>query len=178
VPRQKPWMPRLPLIIEALQVSTVEWFLRSDVEKLFACKPTAARDLMAIAGKSDPGPGMEARVSRQNLLWYVTHSSEAQDAMQELARRKRLAETLNQAALDNKLRRVQIPATAGDKYALLRDVSSVSLKPGKLEVVFTDARDLVHQLFRFTMAVGNEWDGFEKLCEETKGMSEDAKELR
>src|SRR4051812_23937926 len=131
--RPKPWLPRLPLIIEALEAQAEDWhwYTRRDIELLFQVGRTAAGELMHVAGITRPAaPGLEAAVSSENLLHYLRNSPDAQDAMQELRRRRKLAERLAGANEDTKLRAVKLAVTPADEYTLLRDLPNVSIDPG------------------------------------------------
>jgi hypothetical protein len=164
--RQKSWILRMPLIVESLEASQVAHFKRSEVEKLFQIKPTAAAQLMSVAGATKPGgPGTEAVVSRDNLLFYLRNSPDAQDAMAELARRKKLAQTLRESAEEAKWRTVRLPCTKADEWATFEDLPNVSVEPGMLTVAFTSPEDLCAQLFRFAKAIGADWDAFVRMCE-------------
>jgi hypothetical protein len=166
MPRACPWLVRLPLIVEALGRSKVSHFLRGEVQELFGIGPSAAKDLMANAGGMTPGgPGTHAVISRENLLYYLCHSPVAQDAMAELARRKRLAETLKPADDELRLKAVRLACTRADEWADFQDIPGLTLRPGMLAIAFTDAQDLCAQLFRLSKAIGADWDRFVRLCE-------------
>lgn len=170
--RPKPWLPRLPLIIEALEDNTEDWvwYTRKDIERLFQIGRTAAWDLMAVVGISrDGGNGLEAAVTSEALLHYLRTSNDSHAALVELARRKKLAVTLHQASEENRSRTVRLPATSTDEWTRFQDLPNVSLAPGMLTVVFKDPLDLFAQLYRFAKAAGNEWDAFEKMLAPAAG---------
>jgi len=160
--RKPAWIPRLVQITEALERSDVASFRRAEVEAIFGISRSGAKTLILVAGGK--AHGNELIVSRESLLDYLRHSPAAQDAMQELGRRKRLAHTLAKATEDLRLHSVKLPVTPADQWTLLRDLTSISLQPGELRVVYNDAYDLMAQLYRLAVAAGNEWDAFVRAC--------------
>jgi hypothetical protein len=165
MPRTKSWLTRLPIIVESLEGSAAAGFSRIEVERIFQVSRSQATQLMAVAGAIKHGTGVDATVSRENLLFYLRNSHEAQDAMAEVARRKRLAVTIRKAADESALRAVQLPCTSADEWTRFHDLPNVTIRPGVFTVVFSDAIDLAAQLYRFSKAVGGEWDLFLKMCE-------------
>jgi hypothetical protein len=163
--RPKSWLVRLPLIVENLEASAIESFSRPEIERLFQISRSQATQLMSVAGAVRPGPGVDATLSRENLLFYLRHSPEGQDAMVEVARRKRLGATIKQADKDLIFHTVQIPCTEADEWAGFDDLPNLSLTPGVLTVVFSDPLDLMGQLYRFAKAAGADWEAFLQMYE-------------
>jgi hypothetical protein len=163
--RPKSWLPRLVQITEALEASDVPHYDRGDIERIFDIKPSAAKDLMKIVGVIPGGVIQNQYVSRGNLLAYLRNSPDAQDAMAELARRKKLAVALRKAGDEARLRAVHLPVTSADEWTRFQDLPNVSVEPGRLTVVFTDPLDLFTQLYKFAKAAGGEWDVFVKMCD-------------
>lgn len=162
--RPKSWIPRIPHILQYLEADLAPHYKRGEVEKLFNVSPTQAKELMWVAGA---GRGVDQLiVSRSNLIAYVKHSPEAQEAFRELERRKRLATTLRAADDDAKLRTVPLPCSSADEWSKLRDLPNVSIQPGRLVVTFTDPYDLFGTLYRLGKAAGNDWELFQKMCEQ------------
>ena len=168
--RPKSWIPRISFIIQHLEADTVERYKRSDVEKLFSIAASQAKDLMNIAGASPPRPGLDLTVSRVNLLAYVKHSPEAQDALVEIERRKKLAKRLQASEADLEQRKIRLRVTKEDEWTRFAELPNVAIQPGLMQVAFTagDPIDLLDTLFRFVKAAGNEWDVFTKMCAEAK----------
>ena len=163
MPRTKPWIGRLVQITEALESSAVERFTRAEVEHLFGIGRSAASDLMKLAGHSLLSG--ELTVTRESLLFYLRNSREGQDAMAELARRKKLARTLQKATEEVRLRAIHLPVTSADEWTRFQDLPNVSVEHGILTVAFSDPLDLFTQLYKFAKAAGGEWDVFVKMCE-------------
>lgn len=165
MPRPKPWLGRLPLILQALEALSEERLKRRDVEQIFGIGRSAANELMNVVGLAKgAGAGEPAAVTRANLLDYLTHSTEAQDAMAELARRKKLAEKLAVASDEQKLRRVAIPVSSADEWCTLAELPNVTIEDGVLRVAFSSPRELMADLYRLAKAAGNDWDAFERVC--------------
>ena len=167
MPRQKSWIPRITNILRYLETDTSKEYTRRQVETIFGIAADQATELMKVAGLSrQPRPGADSLVSRSNLLFYVKHSPEAQDALQEIERRKKLATRLQHAEADLKLRNVRLRVTKEDEWARFEELPNVSVSPGLLQVAFTpgDPVDVLDTLFRFLKACGNEWEEFTKMC--------------
>jgi hypothetical protein len=149
-----------------LQADTAERYKRTQVEKLFSVSASAAAELMKVAGATTLKPAGDLTVSRSNLLHYLKYSPEAQDALQEVERRKKLAARLQHAEADLKLRNVRLRVTKDDEWSRFADLPNVSVSPGLLQVAFTpgDPVDVLDTLFRFLKACGNEWEEFTKMC--------------
>ena len=164
--RPKSWISRIAHILSYLEADSAERYRRADVEKLFSVSASQAKDLMEVSGAREARPGMERTVSRSNLLAYVKHSPEAQDALQEIERRKKLASKLRLAEQDLKFRNVRMRVTKEDEWARFAELPNVAIQPGLLQVAFTpgDPVDVLDTLFRFLKACGNEWDEFARMC--------------
>jgi hypothetical protein len=174
MPRQKPWVNRIVQIIEALHASEVDSFKRRDVEQMFGVARSAATELMTIAGMVRRRDGTEAFVTKENLLFYLRNSPDGQNAMTELARRKRLGQTLQKASEEARLRAIHLPVTSADEWTRFVDLPNVSVQPGVLTVLFSSPEDLFGQLYRFAKAAGGEWDAFLKMCEPPSTSAESA----
>ena len=166
MPRPKSWLCRIALIIQHLEADVQDRYKRADVEKLFDVSASQAKDLMNVAGASPSRPGLELTVSRGNLLAYVQHSPEAQDALQEVERRSKLAKRLHAAEADLKHRNVRLRVSKEDDWTRFAELPNVSVQPGLVQIAFTpgDPVDVLDTLWRFIRAVGNEWDEFTRMC--------------
>ena len=165
MPRPKPWVPRIPQIIEHLKKRDSTHLTRVEVEELFDIRHSAASDLMNLAGRSSTG-----LVSREALITYLQCSPEGQAAQQELERRRKVARVLNESAEDLKYRGVELPVTSLDEWARFRDLPDVRFERDQhgsmLIVRYSSVLDLLATLWRFVKAVGNEWQEFLKLAGE------------
>ena len=168
MPRAKAWIDRIDKILQVVSDDTAELWKRRDIEQLFGIHRSAAAELMDIIGLA-PGasPGGETRVARSNLLRYLQNCPERALFEQERARRARLAEKLEAAAKQQKLRSIKLPVERGQDW-LFRDLANVSIEDGRLVVLFSDALDLAAQLYKLGLAMGAEWELFEDLCRQRK----------
>src|SRR6185312_5998258 len=107
--RPRPWINDIPRILKALEVATEQSFSRRDIQALFGIGRSAAVELMNVAGVTQGSEGHN--VSRRNLLQYVKYHPDFQVAIQEQARRAKLAEKLHAANADAKLRGIALPVT-------------------------------------------------------------------
>lgn len=153
------WIDRIPRILNALEQQAT--FSRQDVQIIFGLGKSAAVDLMRVVGAT---PGPVPTVTRAALLAYVENGP----ASQELARRKKLAVRLKAAEDDLKFRKVRLRVTEEEDGCVFADLPNVSIQPGLVQVAFTpgDPVDVLDTLFRFVKAVGNDWEGFERMCKD------------
>lgn len=158
MPRPKPWISSLPGIIAMVEVSQAEHFVRRDIEEIFGIKPSAAKELMGVAGGDACYTG-KLRVSRVKLLEYLRYSKDCRAALEEVERKK-------QRAVEAEARKVRIPVTLGDEWSLFSELPNVSLEPGKLTIVFDGEIDLLQQLWKLSKAIQNQPAHFQKVCAE------------
>ncbi len=166
--RPKPWISRVLDILAALEADTKERYRRTDVEQLFRISADPARELMQLAGAKSQ-QGVETTVDRRSLLDYVKYSREAQEAIQEQARRAAMAKKLKPSMEEQDLRRIEIPTLRPGAYewAMLQDLpTSIQIAspsqdaPGRLTIDFRDEVDLLEQLYALAKAVRNDESRF------------------
>jgi hypothetical protein len=167
MPRPKPWISKIPHILKQLRESDQPSYTRLEVQALFEISSSPALELMHVVGcRLDRGRADGALVTtREKLIDYLTFGPEAQAAATEAARRAKLATKLNAAAKDQKLRHIELMDRDQVRDWLLRDLANVSIENGVCTVVFSNAVDLMTQLYKLVQAAGVEWDAFEKMCE-------------
>lgn len=161
--RPKSWIPRISHILQYLEEDTAVSYKRAEVEKLFSISASQAKELMSVAGAES---GLELSVTRINLLRYVKYSPEADAALREIDRRKKLALRLKAAEEENRLRARTLRVTKDAEWTRFVDIPDVSVAPGMIQVAFTagDPTSALDALFRFIKAVGNDFDSFEEMC--------------
>lgn len=167
MPRQKPWLSKIPHILKTLEDHPeTDLFDRQDVEGLFGIGRSAATELMKVAGVSSKARAADggAVVSQANLVSYVRHSPEAEIAMQELARRAKLAHKLESANAEQRLRKLKLPVTSADEWCDLSELPNVAIEGGVLRVAFSSPLELMGDLYRLCKAAGNDWERFERIC--------------
>lgn len=180
MPRPKPWISSIPFILKAVKESDQREYTRPEVEKLFNIGRTAALELMNVVGSKLAGDSPDGGlvVSKSKLVAYLSYGPEAAAGARELARRAKVAKTLESAAEGQRLRSIELRGVARDAADyLLKDLANVSISPGLLMVVFSDAVDLLSQLYKLVQAVGlpdepgpygKKWETFVQMCEKEK----------
>lgn len=165
MPGQRPWITRIPEIIQHIEARPRGFFLeRKDLEALFGVGRSAAGELMhAAGGVADGKKGM--LISELRLLHYLHTGPEAKSYQREVRRRQLLADRLNQAAAENRRRSVKIPANRSEEWLRLKDLPGIRIAPGELRVEFVGgSRELTARLFQLSKAIANDWDRFSQLC--------------
>jgi hypothetical protein len=105
---------------------------------------------------------------RPALLGQLEALEAGAEFRQERARRRRLAENLDQVKAALRARTVAIPspqATGLPKGAHLR--------PGELHIRFNGTEDLLRQLFELALAIQHDYAGFQKICGGSSAVSSD-----
>jgi hypothetical protein len=172
MPRPKAWLGRITQIISHLEEIPESSLTRREVEELFQIGRSAAAALMDVVGiRSVRALDGGALVTSESLLHYLRHSPEAANAMQEAARRKKLAVKLAQADQETKYRRIPLPINPADEWCTLAELPNVSIEGGMLRVAFSSPLELMGDLYRLCKAAGNDWDAFERACSQTSTSS-------
>jgi hypothetical protein len=166
--RLKPWIGRIPQLLQYFREEEQAKYQRREIQEIFGISSSPAIELMHVVGcKFDPKIADSGALvcSREKLVDYLTYGPEAQQAAQEALRRAKLAEKLNAAAKDQKLRTIELMDRSQVQDWLLKDLANVNIENGICTVVFSSAVDLMQQLYKLVQAAGSEWDAFEKICE-------------
>jgi hypothetical protein len=180
--RLKPWIGRIPQLLQYFREEEQAKYQRREIQEIFGISSSTAIELMHVVGcKFDPKIADSGALvcSREKLVDYLTYGPEAQQAAQEALRRAKLAEKLNAAAKDQGLRSIKLMDRAQTRDWLLKDLANVNIENGVCTIVFTDAVDLLKQIYMLVQAAGagyaspgtdpleweKRWKEFEKLCE-------------
>lgn len=155
--RPSTWIPRVPVILAALESSTEERFSRPEVEQLFGVSPSRAKTLMQVAGGRHT-KGVWS-IPRQKLLDYVKFSPEAHEFRAHEERQKDLMVKLQNAEKEARLRRVEIPQASRDEWPVLKDLlPKLVFTPGAFTVAHCGTEDLLHTLWLLGQCLGTPGD--------------------
>lgn len=157
---QKQWIQQLPQILETVKAYTETHFDRNSIEKLFSIKRSGAHKFMSKLGAAEVDRVLI--LPRRKLLDYLVSLHDEVDM--ERRRRERLAVTIEEAKKDVKAHSVSFAVSKTvfeTTFPGLRE--SITLGPGKLEIRFDGAQDLLVQLFELGQAITNDYLGFESL---------------
>ena len=166
MPKLPLWYRRVPKILRQLQSPGVPPLLdRPAVEELFAVRRRQAIRLLGAANGYQIGKTFV--VDRQALIEYLEGVEKSGVAPEARARKQRVALAINEVANHLEAQRVQIQ-TSPD--ALRRRPAELPaaidlVAPGKLQISFQGAEDLLAQIVELAAAAANDFPAFRKLYE-------------
>ena len=134
---------------------------RAAVEQLFGLRRRQAIELMNRFGGYQTGRTL--LIGRDQLVAQLDALIAGDEFRRESARRERLASTVESVRRTRESEAVRIPiapAIFATRMATLGP--GVQLRPGKLEIKFSGAEDLLRKLFSLAQAIANDYTGFER----------------
>lgn len=162
MPAQPTWYRCIPEIVEQLEDPAAPPFLdRSAVEKLFCVSRRQA--IRILGGAQGYQVGKTFLVTRSSLLDYLRALQQSKSVTQSLARKERLASALNEAAQHLAARRVEIRARPDPDCSPPTSIRITS--PGKLEIQFQTAEELLAQIVELITAASNDFAQFRRTYE-------------
>ena len=163
MPRKAEWIHRIPAALEALEHSPAPLIDRADLEQLLEVSPRQALRILSQLGAAMAGRNLF--IGREELIHRLRRVHCGEDARYERRRLQRLDRTLAQLARDLTASRVPVSAGPGARDSRFPSLPpSVRLRPGRLEVDFGTAEELLTRLFELSQAVANDYASFEALC--------------
>ena len=144
-------------MLEDVQLPVLD---RAAVERLFGLHRRQAIELMNRFGGYQAGRTL--LIGRGQLIAQLDAITAGAEYQQEAARRERLATTVESVRRSRESEAVRIrvsPAVFSTRMATLGP--GVQLRPGRLEIDFGGAEDLLRKLFSLAQAVANDYTGFE-----------------
>lgn len=166
MPKSPSWYLRLPEILEQLKAAGAPPFLdRPAVEELFRVSRRQAIRLLGAANGYQVGKTF--LIERQSLVGFLEEMEKSGGAPEARARKERVLTALKEAASYTAAQRVQVRA----KPDLLRrrpaelPAAIELVAPGKLQISYTGAEDLLGQLAELAAAAANDFAAFRRLYE-------------
>jgi hypothetical protein len=167
MPQLPLWYRRVPEILGRLKTPGMPPVLdRPAIEALFAVRRRQAIRLLGAA----PGYqiGKTFVVERQALIDFLEGIEKSGAAPEALARKRRIAVALTEVANYAEAQRIQV-RTSPDALRrrpadLPADIDLVA--PGKLQISFHGAEDLLAQIVELAAAAANDFPAFRKLYED------------
>lgn len=164
MPARKTWLLRLPEIREELAGMEVPVIDRAVFERLFGIRRRRAIQLMHFFGGYQTGRTL--LVDRLQLIGQLEPLQAGAEFVMEARRKQRLTKALEG------IRRLR----AGARVALPVDVSrldehmvdlpeGMQLEPGRLQVEFGRAEELLAKLFALSKAAANDFETFRNVAE-------------
>jgi hypothetical protein len=159
------WFLRLPDIVEQLRQLKAPVVDRAGIEKVFGVGRRRALQLLHRFGGFQSAQSF--LVERQGLIRRLESIVTGEAFVFEQARRRRVEEMLETARRQRAAAAVRIPASRESRAASeFTAPAGVRLTPGRLEVDFSRAEDLLGKLYALSQAVANDFEGFRD-CVET-----------
>src|SRR4051794_19177694 len=159
MPAQPAWFHRLNEILSELRSLECLYLDRQAVEQIFGVRERRARQLMA--GLPCLQIGNAVGVSRPALIERLEATKVGDRFQWEIARRTRVAVSLEALRNNFATRQVQVPAPADAWDRLFDNMSpEIEVRPGELRICFAGAEDLAAKLFELSQAMANDWDRF------------------
>jgi hypothetical protein len=165
MPKLPLWYLRIPEILRQLRLPGAPPFLdRPAVEELFGVSRRQAIRLLATTQGYQVGKTF--LVERQALIEFLEAREKSGAAPQARARKRSVAAALNEVANYAAAQSVHVPA----RPDLFRSPSNLPaavelVGPGKLQISYRSAEDLLAQIVELVTAATNDFPGFRKLYE-------------
>ena len=166
MPKLPSWYLRVPEILSQLRAPGGPPFLdRPAVEKLFRVSRRQAIRLLGVT--SGYQVGKTFLVERHSVIEYLEDLENSGAAPEARARKRSVATALNEVANYAMAQQVQIrakPAPLPQNTANLPDGIEL-VAPGKLQISYRGAEDLLAQLVGLASSAANDFLSFRKLYE-------------
>jgi hypothetical protein len=161
MPAKPQWMLRIPDIVAALDQLTVPVIDRSMMEKLFGLQRRQAIALLHRFGGYQTSRTF--LVNRQSLMECLRALQEDDTFVRESRRRERLEADLQAIKRTRAGEEVRIrvePEVMGITVSRLTE--GIQLKPGCLEIHYSNTEDLLAKLFELAQAATNDYLTFQQ----------------
>lgn len=165
MPKLPFWYLRVPEILSQLRAPGAPPFLdRPSIEKLFRVSRRQAIRLLGATNGYQVGKTF--LVERHSVIEYLESLENSGAAPEARARKRSVANALNEVVNYSVAQQVQIRA----RPDLLRYPANLPsgielVAPGKLQISYHGAEDLLAQLVELATAAANDFPGFRKLYE-------------
>jgi hypothetical protein len=149
-------LPEIVARLEALDTPVVD---RAIIERLFSVGRRHAIQLLHQFGGYQSAQSF--LVDRGAFVRQLQALRAGEDFATECGRRERLLERLDEAGRRAPAAAIRIPVTAESLSRTMRRLpEGVHLEPGRLQVDFAGAQELLARLFDLAQAVANDFDAF------------------
>jgi hypothetical protein len=163
VPDKPIWYGRLDQVIAELVNLPWPWVDRETLQALLKVGPRRAQQILRPCVTRRVGASGVA--AREELIAHLKSLAAGDQVYFERRRRQKLAqvlEGLRQAALAQPKLLVEAPATVrNQEFANLPD--GVSVSPGAISITFSSPREALQRLLALAMAIGNDFNEFERM---------------
>lgn len=166
MPKLPLWYLRVPEILAQLRTDGAPPFLdRPAVEKLFRVSRRQAIRLLGCANGYQVGKTF--LVERQSLIGFLDSLENSGAAPEARARKRSVAAALNEVVHYATAQQVRVATRPGvfDRRPDSLPAAIELVAPGKLQISYQDAEDLLAQLVELAAAAANDFPAFQKLYE-------------
>ena len=166
MPKLPLWYLRVPEILEQLQASAAPPFVdRAAVEKLFRVSRRQAIRLLGFANGYQVGKTF--LIERQSLIQFLQSFENSGAAPVARARKRSVAAALNEVAHSATAQRVRVPAPSDifERRPANLPAAIELIAPGKLQISYRGAEDLLAQIVELAVAATNDFPAFRQLYE-------------
>jgi hypothetical protein len=164
MPAQPRWLTHLPRILAELESIPDPWLDRQTVQQLLGVKIRRAQQIMnTCAGRT---VGTSSLVDRQAFIQQLKRIQSGEAEVYEQKRRQRVALVLHELSTQRAPElKVEAPAPIVNQ-AFENLPPGVDLGKGRITIYFNDPKEALEKLLALAMAVGNDYDSFEKITTE------------
>ncbi len=168
MPAQPSWYLRVPEIVAQLHAPTAPPFLdRPAIESLFRLRRRQAIRLMGVCGGYQVGKTY--LVDRASLLRFLEALTRSGVVGEAVDRRRRICEALDESANLVAARHTRIPVDAVRRQQAADLPAGIDLVgPGRIEIRYEGATDLLARIADLAAAAANDFPGFQKMVEGRK----------
>ncbi len=163
MPAKPTWYRKIRRICALVEATSTPFLDRAAIEKAFELRARSAQQLMLRIGSERLGGALV--VQRDRVLLFLRSAERGLPYLQEVTRRRRVAEVLQEERLGVKARAVRFPLAAPREQGRTIEglPGTIRIAPGELRIQCSDARDLFQQLYELSRAIAQNYDRFEGL---------------
>jgi hypothetical protein len=170
MPRRAEWLQHVPAALEQLRDFPAPVLDRAAIEKLLHLRRREAIRLLHKFGGYQAGRTF--LVDKVDLQYHLESLAATDHFQREQRRRIKLGEELDRVRTELSARKVEIAAPQSAWSQRLASLpSNVRLLPGRLEVDFQSAEQLLASLFELAQAISNDFEEFQRVVEPTPGFA-------
>ncbi|MCC6345123.1 MAG: hypothetical protein IT166_23180 [Bryobacterales bacterium] len=166
MPRKPDWIHHIDSALAELDTLESPFIDRLTLQSLLHVSPRQALRILNRLAPSSAGTSL--LIPRPDLIAKLLAIRNGENSQFEIRRRERLSHQLNRLRRDLKARQVHIEANP--PVELLASLPpAIRLSPGRLEIQFTTAAELLTLLLSLGQAMTNDFDRFSEAVETSSG---------
>ncbi len=166
MPAQPSWHGRVPEILEILRAENAPAVVdRPVVEHLFGLRRRQAIRLMSVCRGFQVGKTF--LLDREALIGWLERLESTGAVGKALQRKRRVLAAVNEAARHAEAARTEIRPVPRTRAAELPAAIEI-IAPGKLQISYKDAEDLLAQVVELASSAANDFPLFRRLFEDSR----------